>query len=541
LTVQTGNLPPGLPARTLGWDILDWARTYIRQPDGPNAGQPFKFTREQVRFLLWFYALDEHNRFIYRMGVLRRSKGWGKSPLLGAFALIEFIGPCLPDPDGPGILDPLGNWHTSGMSRRTPWVQMAAVSYQQVMNTLDPVRGMLAEGPAVADFALDPGKTLVQFQHGIGKIEPVTASSASLEGARPDFVVGDEIHHWLYSQGGLRMIQVIKRNLAKVGGRGILTTNAHDPSEESVGRAEYEAHLSRKSDGGLDDVLYDCVEAPPDSWNPADPEAIREGLRAAYGDSKWVDLDRLIAEIYDPTADAQEKRRFYFNQVVASADAWLDPLDVDAAAVAVNLPADGEMIALGFDGSRGLDATALIACDLASGHCWPLGIWQKPDGPDARGWEVDREAVDTAVRTAFARWDVVAFFADLAFFEGYVDRWAEDFRETLFVKASPGHSVAFDMRRRIKDFTSAAESTVAAFEDRTLTVAKSPRLLTHLKNARRRPNAFGVSFGKESRESERKVDAAAALVLAREARRKAIEAGVFEKRAKSGDATVWGF
>ncbi|RCG16992.1 terminase [Streptomyces reniochalinae] len=499
------------------------------------------FTREQVRFLLWFYALDENNKFVYRMGVLRRSKGWGKSPLLGAFALIEFIGPCVVDENGPGVRDPFGQWHPSGKRRNAPWVQMAAVSYQQVMNTMDPVRGMLAEGPAVADFALDPGKTLIQFQHGIGKIEPVTASSASLEGARPNFVVGDEIHHWLYSQGGQKMIQVIKRNLAKVGGRAVLTTNAHDPSEETVGRAEYEAYLARKADGGLDDVLYDCVEAPAESWAPEDPDAVRDGLRAAYGDSTWVDLDRLLAEIYDPTADAQEKRRFYMNQVVASSDAWLEPLDVDAASVPVEGPDDGGMVTLGFDGSRGHDATALVACELNTGHCWPLGIWQKPDGPEGLGWEVDREAVDTAVRSAFERWDVVGFFADLAFFEGYVDRWAEDFRETLFVKAAPGHSVAFDMRRRTKDFTAAAESTVAAFEDRSISVAADARLLTHLKNARRRPNAFGVSFGKESRESERKVDAAAALVLAREARRKAIEAGVFERRVKPGDATVYGF
>lgn len=539
--MQTGNLPEGLPPRTLGWGVLAWALRYLRQPDGPDAGSRFVFTQEQARFLLWFYAVDENDKFIYRYAILRRSKGWGKSPLLGILALAEFVGPVAPG-SGKLVRAPDGSLHPLGKRRNAPWVQIAAVSYQQVMNTFDPVRGAIAEGPIVPDYAIDPGKTLVQFKHGkIGKVEPVTASSASLEGARPTFVVGDEIHHWLYSQGGQKMVEVIKRNLAKVGGRAVFTTNAHDPSEETVGRAEYEAFLSRRADGGLDDVLYDCAEASPESWDPADPERVREGLREAYGDSAWVDLDRLLAEIYDPTADAQEKRRFYMNQVVASSTAWLDPLDVDAAAISRSAPDDGEMITLGFDGSRGHDATALIACEVSSGYCWPVGVWQKPDGPDGVGWEVDRDAVDTAVRTAFERWDVVAFFADLAFFEGYVDRWAEDFRESLFTKAAPGHSVAFDMRRRTKDFTFAAESTVAAFEDRSISIAADPRLMTHLKNARRRPNAFGVALGKESRESERKVDAAVTLVLAREARRKAIEVGVFEKRVKPGDGTVYGF
>ena len=42
-------------------------------------------------------------------------------------------------------------------------------------------------------------------------------------------------------------------------------------------------------------------------------------------------------------------------------------------------------------------------------------------------------------------------------------------------------------------------------------------LRRHALNARRRTNNYGVSFGKESRESPRKVDAYAALMLAHEA------------------------
>jgi phage terminase large subunit-like protein len=42
-------------------------------------------------------------------------------------------------------------------------------------------------------------------------------------------------------------------------------------------------------------------------------------------------------------------------------------------------------------------------------------------------------------------------------------------------------------------------------------------LRRHVLNARRRVNNYGISFGKESRESPRKVDAYAALMLAHEA------------------------
>ncbi len=32
------------PTRTLGWDVLLWASRYLLQPDGPDAGRPWRFT-----------------------------------------------------------------------------------------------------------------------------------------------------------------------------------------------------------------------------------------------------------------------------------------------------------------------------------------------------------------------------------------------------------------------------------------------------------------------------------------------------------------
>ena len=63
----------GLPARTLGWQIAGWCAEYLLADDGG----PWRFTREQLRFILWWYAIDKRGRFRYRRGVLRRAKGWG--------------------------------------------------------------------------------------------------------------------------------------------------------------------------------------------------------------------------------------------------------------------------------------------------------------------------------------------------------------------------------------------------------------------------------------------------------------------------------
>jgi hypothetical protein len=78
-----------LPERTLGWQIAMWCTTWLRGMDG----KPWKFTPEQLRFVLWWYAVDENGRFTYRTGVLQRMKGWGKDPLLAVISLVEFVGP----------------------------------------------------------------------------------------------------------------------------------------------------------------------------------------------------------------------------------------------------------------------------------------------------------------------------------------------------------------------------------------------------------------------------------------------------------------
>lgn len=73
---QTGNIPDSAPEYTLAWDILKWGEENLVQPDGETAGDPFRFTDEQIRFLAWFYAVDENGKWKYRTASLRRAKLW---------------------------------------------------------------------------------------------------------------------------------------------------------------------------------------------------------------------------------------------------------------------------------------------------------------------------------------------------------------------------------------------------------------------------------------------------------------------------------
>jgi hypothetical protein len=57
------GLPVGWPedqgVKTAGPEILAWAQTTLSQPDGPRAGEHWEWRDSQVRFVLWWYALDE--------------------------------------------------------------------------------------------------------------------------------------------------------------------------------------------------------------------------------------------------------------------------------------------------------------------------------------------------------------------------------------------------------------------------------------------------------------------------------------------------
>lgn len=544
--------------KTLGWQLIEWAESYLLQPDGDQAGEPYTFTREQCNFILWFYSLDAGGKFANRRGVLRRAKGWGKSPFLGALALAELCGPVR-----------FGGWDSFGepigIQHPKPWVVIAGVSETQTQNTFDAIRAMCEDSALVDDYGLDVGMTRILT--ATGKIVPITANSATQEGARPSFAIMDETHHWTASNGGAKLARVVRRNLAKSrdgSARVVETTNAHEPGHDSVAEASYLAWRAmvegRTVSKGL---LYDTREAPADI-DLADEKAVLAGLKAAYGDAHWVDLERILAEVYDPDTPPEEARRFYLNQIVAAADSWvapsewlknrnpeLRPLNFSEPGARVK----GDTVTLGFDGSLTDDSTALVACRVEDGASFLLAIWEKPEGPQGQGWEVPKDQVREAVDFAFSTLDVVAFFSDVAYWETDVDAWRDAYGEKLLVKATTRHAIGWDMRGHQMDTTRAIEALHRAIIDGELPwthhtliagsgqgrdLAAHEILSRHVMNARRRVNRWGVYFGKETRESPKKIDALAALMLARMARTRVLAEGGLKKKRKA-PGRLYGF
>src|SRR5699024_5452482 len=307
------------------------------------------------------------------------------------------------------------------------------------------------------------------------------------------------------------------------------------PGMESVAETTYEAWLAQEEGRtrGESKILYDARVAPPDT-DLSDPDSLLAALDHVYDDCFWVDRRAISERIWDPRATEDDSRRKYLNQPTAADDAWTTPQEWARLADATRVVADGEEVALFFDGSKSRDATALVGCTLSDGHVFVVDTWE-PDMRDPND-EVDANAVDLAVRRAFDKYEVVAFFADVREWESFTKiDWPSRYSDGLRVWASPTsrtpEPIAWDMRGRLKEFTQAAELALSEIEDGTFTHDGNGVLSRHVSNARRKVNQYGVTVRKESRDSSRKIDAAVCMIGARHARRMALAAAPKKKRS----------
>lgn len=510
--------PVGVPELTLGWQVLEWQTKYLQQPDGPRAGEPWVLTPEQVKFLLWWYAIDPTGRFTYRRGVLRRMKGWGKDPKCAALSLTEMVGPCRFGGFNQG--EPIA------VPQRSAWIQIAATSISQTVNTFALFPGM-ASDKLKNEYGLDLGKEKI-FSAAGDRIEAVTSSPRSLEGGRPTFVVCNETAHWLTSNEGHAMMAVIARNLAKSASgnsRALAITNAHRPGEDSVAERDWDGYQAiTEGRSRASGFLYDSIEAPP-GVDLSDKDSLREGLITARGDSEWLDVDRLIEEIYDPTTEPSVARRFYLNQVVAAEDSWIAPYEWDPCGTDDTL-IPGDAIALGFDGSVRDDSTALVGCRLSDGLVSLLGIWEQPDDPG--DWQVDRLSVDATVAEVFDTYQVIGFYADPAHWQDYIDRWTQRYGYQMLQPAIAGKPLEWwtnrplAIIRALQRFREAAAAGEMRHDGGSI-------LRRHVLNAKNRTTPRGNTISKENPSSRRKIDAAMAAVLAYECRSDAVARGLQDR------------
>lgn len=515
---------------TLGWGVAAWLESWLIQPNGPRAGKSFRLTPRQLRFLLWWYAVDDTDlRWIFNHGARRLAKGSGKSPFAAVTALAEFCGPVRverKDDRAPGGL--------RGQAAAMPWVQIAATSESQTKNTMRMVRAFAGKGSrVVVEHGIDVGKT-VYYKVPEGTLEVITSSPTAAEGAESSLVVADETEWWTPARGGDDLAETLEDNLTKSGQRMLETANAWVPGSESVAERTWDAWVAQEEGRLKDDagrVLYDAVTAPPGT-DMSDYDSLRSALEFVYADCQWVDIEAIVRRVWSPKASPSESKRKYLNWPTAPEDSWVEPTDWSILVDQTRVVVPDEPVVLFFDGSKSRDATALVGCCVNDGHVF---VPRQVDGsptiwePTQDGHDVPVEEVDLAVDHTFDTLNVVGFFADVREWESFTKvEWPRRYAERLLVQAVPAgktpEPIAWDMRTKTHDFTLAAELahdeiSRSTTDERAFTHDGNPILSRHVANARGRLNRWGTSVSKETPDSAKKIDAAVCFIGARMVRR----------------------
>jgi hypothetical protein len=539
-----------LARRSLGPAIIAWSEGRTDEPGLTDylTGRPWRWTSGQKRFLVRWYEVRPDGRWRWRSGVKRGAKGTGKDPFCAAWLLCELLGPTQIDYVG-------DDGRPVGMRHLLPLVQVAANSEAQAKDVLRIANAMLGH-EARSWYGIDAGETRTTVDGG-GRLEVLTASERSSEGDPATAIGLNESHHMTESSGGHRLAEVARRNVGKspasLQARLLEFTNAHQQGSDSVAERSFEAwQMQVSGQAKRADILYDSIEAPPDT-DIHDDESRTAGIRAAYSDAPWADHERLSDEALDTRMSLADTIRFYLNGLGAAEDAWIDPRKFDDLARSGWQVEDRERIALFLDCSKSSDATGLVGCRLSDGHVFVLGCWQKPHGKRGEGWLAPRGEVDAVVRETFQRFRVSWFGVDPSpatddadeslYWGPLILQWHQDFRRKVAVWAAggekTGNAVLYDMRLsspgglgRLREFTEAAMATQWAIdEDGTLTHDGHPMLRRHTHQAKARPNQFGTSLGKVTRDSSKLVDLAVCMVGARLGRRIALASGKVRKRS----------
>lgn len=508
---------------TLGYDVGSWIEAHCKVPDGYRQGEPYQLTDEMWRFLIHFYRLYPHaepwpapDALRYTGAQLRRSQKWGKDPFGAAIILAEALGPTRFD-----------GWDAKGEPAGAPYpsplIVCLGTSEEASDNTWRPLLAMIRLGPLVNLPGMDAGLTRVMLPGG-GKIEPVTTSARARLGAPLTFLTITESALFTLQGGFRKVCGAVKRNVAGMDGRWLELTNAYDPTEGSEGQVTAESHDDR--------VLVDNVESHRVD-DLSDDESLYAELLRQYGDSArekggWVNIrGRIMHEVRSTRHLEADRRRFFLNEIVVGESVFVDPVRWDFHQHEDTLAAR-EPIALGFDGSKYRDATALVASRISDGRLFVLGLWERPrDAP--KDWRVPSTDVDQVVHDVFAAYAVTVLFADPYRWQDYLDNWAAQWPDQ--VTEFPTNQEQ-RMDRAIERFTT-------SFANNEISHAGHPGLTRHVKNAvlvkgaRKKPRpgdedeTIASHYLKMAKRAEgQHIDAAVAAVLAHEARAHAVEHGL---------------
>lgn len=435
-----------------------WIERHCVIPDGFKKGRPFILPDWQLWFFSNFYRVKPTAKvpfdvpavgapaFYYRRAQVILPQKIGKGPMTAAHICLEAVGPAM-----------FAGWARAGQQYRcsdhgcpcgwvytyldgeamghpwpTPLIQVTAYSEEQTDNVYGALRPMIDEGPLSEQIPRTTNDYIV-LPRG-GRIDTVTSSAQSRLGQRVTFVPQDETQLWTESNKMDKVADTQRRGAAGMQGRTCETTNAFDPSENSVAQKTWEANVP--------DVFKLFRQAAP-KLSFGDKRERRKILEHVYDGTPWIDLDGIEAEIQElfERGERGQAERFFGNRLVAGNGTWLEDglwSSAEAFFRGTTYEVDeGTEVCGGFDGSDNDDWTA-IRLETKSGYRftphYKVGDEWRPTywNPAEWGGSIPRGEVHAAWSQITSMYRVRRVYCDPRDWQSEIGDWALLYGEEVF-------------------------------------------------------------------------------------------------------------
>lgn len=453
--LNLSHLPPGGPER-----VIAFIQEYATIPAGKGAGRAVVLRDFQKEFI---YGAFAPGVVVAGFSLPRGSGKTGLSAMICLYALY-------------------------GAGTMGPRVFACATSERQAGHVFDACRSMAELHPALARRSqIHTSKIVVPGTDG--RLEPLPATPAALQGYAPALVVVDEC-----AEVSASTFEAMQLSLGKTPHSLLIgiSTAPVDP-DSSWNR------LRDLAQSGEDKSLYWREWSAPEGCDPSDP-AVWAACNPAYGDF----LDPAAIASSFKTTRLESFMRYRLNMPVSDAGAWIPWGTFEALAAPGPVPA-GTRIVVGFDGSVSGDSTVLIGATVdPEPYVFVIAAWEAPENPQgAKGWQVPRAEVSAAVAAVYDRYDVAEFCADPPYWRSEIQQWAAEYPNVV---EFPSHQPA-----RMGPATDLVYSLIT---DKRLAHDGSDLLMRHVRNCVVRQTTAGDVVSKNHKDSPRRIDAAIGMILA---------------------------
>ena len=437
-----------------------------------SQGRPFELEEFQLRIL------GDYFDGVRETLVLIPKKN-GKTTLLAALALYHVM----TTPDADCVI---------GAASR----EQASIMYEQAVGFVRRSLGLQQR--------FDPKRGYREIRSTIdaGKIRVLAADVDTADGVIPTLALVDELGRHRKPD----LYGVFRDGLGPRDGQlvGISTAGEHEGTPLGVIRQA--AHkLPAVRDG-----KYLYARAEDDSfalheWALDDQDDVHDmALVKQVNPASWQTRKLLAQRHGSPSTMTWQWARLACGIWLSADLRWMEASDWFENEVSEEIEL-GDAVALGFDGSRYHDATALVACRIEDGKLQLLDVWESPGG--AGEWEVPEGAVDAAIARAMDDYKVVRGYFDPPLWQSEIDAWAREYGEAAAMRYWTNRSRFMNAVERFR--TDHASGRIKHVGDERLT---KHILAAQLREVR---NGYVLTKG---RKWDEMIDAAIASVLAWEAR-----------------------